>query len=240
MSRLAITTVCLDIAGTTVADDGAVQEAFTAALAGAGMAAGDRAMSVVRDAMGQSKIEVFRRVLGDEASARRANLAFERHYADAIAAGEISPIPGAAETILALRAAGIRVCLATGFSPATRDAVIDALGWRPLIDLALSPADVGRGRPWPDLPLTALIRLGGGAVSELAVVGDTASDIESGLRAGAGIVAGVLTGSGTQEALLAAGAPHILQAITGLTGLLGLGPALTEPVRSPSEPAAGR
>ena len=240
MSRLAITTACLDIAGTTVADDGAVLGAFTAALADAGMAAGDRAISVVRDAMGQSKIEVFRRVLGDEAAARRANLAFERHYADAIAAGEISPIPGAAETILALRAAGIRVCLATGFSPATRDAVIDALGWRPLIDLALSPADVGRGRPWPDLPLTALIRLGGGAVSELAVVGDTASDIESGLRAGAGIVAGVLTGSGTQEALLAAGAPHILPAITGLTGLVGLGPALTEPVRSPSEPAAGR
>ena len=76
-----------------------------------------------------------------------------------------------------LARAGIRVCLATGFSPATRDAIIDTLGWWPLIDLALSPADAGRGRPWPDLPLTALLRLGGGAVSELAVVGDTPSDI---------------------------------------------------------------
>jgi len=85
-----------------------------------------------------------------------------------------------------LRAAGIRVCLLTGFSPVTRDAVLAALDWRPLIDLALSPADAGRGRPWPDLPLTALLRLGGGAVAELATVGDTLSDIESGLRAGAG------------------------------------------------------
>ena len=74
--------------------------------------------------------------------------------------------------------------------PATRDAIIAQLGWGELIDLALSPADAGRGRPWPDLPLTALLRLGGGAVSELAVAGDTASDVESGLRAGAGIVAG--------------------------------------------------
>ena len=36
------------------------------------------------------------------------------------------------------------------------------------------------------MPLTALLRLGGGSVGELAMAGDTASDIESGLRAGAG------------------------------------------------------
>jgi beta-phosphoglucomutase-like phosphatase (HAD superfamily) len=51
-----------------------------------------------------------------------------------------------------------------GFSPATRDAIIAALGWAPLVDLVLSPADAGRGRPWPDMPLTALLRLGGGSV----------------------------------------------------------------------------
>ena len=100
--------------------------------------------------------------------------------------------------------------------------MLDALGWRPLIDLALSPADAGRGRPWPDLPLTALLRLGGGAVSELAVAGDTASDVESGLRAGAGLVAGVLTGSGSREELEKAGAPHVLDGIEGLLPLLGI------------------
>ena len=94
--------------------------------------------------------------------------------------------------------------------------------WRPLIDLALSPADAGRGRPWPDLPLTALLRLRGGSVAELAVAGDTASDVESGLRAGAGIVAGILTGTGSREELEQAGAPHILDSITDLLPLLGL------------------
>jgi phosphoglycolate phosphatase-like HAD superfamily hydrolase len=110
----------------------------------------------------------------------------------------------------------------------TRDALLDALGWRPLIDLALSPADAGRGRPWPDLPLTALLRLGGGAVSELLVVGDTPSDVESGLRAGAGVVAGVTTGTATEDELVAAGAPHVLDSVTGLVQLLAIGAA---PVR---------
>ncbi len=131
-------------------------------------------------------------------------------------------MPGAVQTLTALRDAGIKICLATGFSPVTRDAVLDALGWHPLIALALSPADAGRGRPWPDLPLTALLRLGGGAVSDLAVAGDTASDVESGLRAGAGVVAGVLTGSASKKELEAAGAPHVLEAISGLLPLLGL------------------
>jgi phosphonatase-like hydrolase len=173
--------------------------------------------------MGQSKIEVFRRILGDEALAAAANSAFEEHYARAVGDGEIAPLPGAAQTLAALRDAGIRVCLATGFAPATRDAILDALGWRTLVDLALSPADAGRGRPWPDLPLTALLRLGGGAVSELAVAGDTPSDVESGLRAGAGLVAGVLTGTGSIEDLAKAGAPHIIDSISGLIPLLGAG-----------------
>jgi phosphoglycolate phosphatase len=222
-----ITIACLDMAGTTVADDGSVMAAFRAAIAEHGLAPDtpdyDDAIAFVHATMGQSKIEVFRKILGTEERAQRANNVFEESYAASVRAGLAVPLPGAAETITALRAAGIRVCLATGFAPPTRDALLDALGWRPLIDLALSPADAGRGRPWPDLPLTALVRLGGGAVSELAVVGDTVSDVESGLRAGAGLVVGVLTGSASGEELAAAGAPHILDSITGLLPLLEIG-----------------
>jgi phosphonatase-like hydrolase len=196
-----------------------VLEAFAAAVGGLPEAAFDQAMATVRASMGQSKIEVFRRILGDEAAARKANEAFEDHYAAAVRAGNVAPLPGAEETFAALRQAGVRVCLATGFSPATRDAIIGKLGWAGLVDLALSPADagfLGRGRPWPDLPLTALLRLGGGAVGELAVAGDTASDIESGRRAGAAIVAGVLTGASTRADLEQAGAPLILDTIADI------------------------
>jgi phosphonatase-like hydrolase len=222
-----ITVACLDMAGTTVADDGSVMAAFAAAAAEFGLVPGapgyDEAIAFVRDTMGQSKIEVFRRLLGSEDRARQGNRVFEQSYAEAVRKGLVAPLPGALETITALRAAGIKVCLVTGFAPVTRDAVLDALGWRPLIDLALSPADAGRGRPWPDLPLTALIRLGGGAVTELAVVGDTASDVESGRRAGAGLVAAVSTGAGSRESLAAAGAPHLLDSISDLVQLIGVG-----------------
>ena len=213
-----ITVACLDMAGTTVADDGVVLQAFAAAVATQNLpvAAYHQAMADVRSSMGQSKIEVFRRILGDEAMARKANEAFEDHYAAAVQAGQVSAMPGAEETFASLRRAGVRICLATGFSAATRDAIIGRLGWGGLIDLALSPADAGRGRPWPDLPLTALLRLRGGAVSELAVAGDTGSDIESGLRAGAAIVAGVLTGASTRADLEQAGAPLILDTIADI------------------------
>ena len=210
-----ITVACLDMAGTTVRDDGAVLDAFASALATRNLpvAAYQRAITDVKSSMGQSKIEVFRRILGREQAAQQVNEAFEDHYAAAVRAGRVVAMPGATDVFKTCRDAGIRVCLATGFSPTTRDAIISELGWGDLIDLALSPADAGRGRPWPDLPLTALLFLHGGAVSELAVAGDTASDVESGLRAGAGIVAGVLTGASSRADLERAGAPLILDTI---------------------------
>ena len=227
MTSMPITVACLDMAGTTVADDGSVIAAFSAAVEQFGLPEGtqgyDDALAYVRETMGQSKIEVFRHILGAEDAAQQANAAFEEHYARSVRGGDVEPLPGAEATFAALRAAGIKVCLATGFSPSTRDVLLNVLGWRPLVDLVLSPADAGRGRPWPDLPLTALLRLGGGAVSELAVAGDTASDVESGLRAGAGLVAGVLTGSASRDELERAKAPVILDTIADLPPLLGIG-----------------
>jgi phosphonatase-like hydrolase len=227
-----ITVLCLDMAGTTVRDDGTVMTAFTAALAERNLpaAACHEAMKYVIATMGQSKIEVFRHVMGgDEAAAQQVNASFERHYAAAVAAGDIAPLPGAEPLFAACRDAGVRVCLSTGFSPATRDAIIAALGWAARVDLVLSPADAGRGRPWPDMPLSALLRLGGGSVRELAVAGDTPSDVESGLRAGAGLVAGVLTGTGTAAEMSAVpaatglpGSPVILDSVASLSPYLGI------------------
>ena len=213
-----ITVACLDMAGTTVADDGIVMSAFTAALSGSGLAGAEheRALRIAVETMGQSKIAVFRQIFGSEETARRANADFEGNYAAQVEAGRIAALPGAESTIKQLRSGGVKVCLTTGFSPATRDAIIAALGWADMIDLALSPADAGRGRPAPDMPLTALLRLHAEAVSELAVAGDTPSDVESGLRAGAGVVAGVLTGTGKRGDFEQAGAPLILDTIADL------------------------
>jgi phosphoglycolate phosphatase len=217
--------LCLDMAGTTVADDDSVMNAFTAAIASRNLPVDDftSAMEYARFTMGQSKIEVFRRILGAEEAAQAANAVFEETYGKSVTAGELFPIPGAVELFAACREAGIKVCLSTGFSPVTRDAIVAALGWGALVDLFLSPADAGRGRPWPDMPLTSLLRLGGGSVAELAVVGDTPSDVEAGLRAGAGLVAGVLTGASDAASLASvpaatglAGQPLILDSVADL------------------------
>ena len=113
-----VTVVILDMAGTTISDDGVVLEAFEAAVAELPGAAFEQAMADVRSSMGQSEeFEVFRRILSDETAARQADEAFEDHYAAAVRGGAISAVPGAEDTLMRLRDAGVRICLATGFSP---------------------------------------------------------------------------------------------------------------------------
>lgn len=216
----------VDMAGTTVRDEGLVEQAFLAAIRAIGQVPEERLPAMlehVRDTMGESKIVVFGRLLdGDRTRAERANIAFERAYAGLVADGGAKPIEGAAETFATLRAAGVKVALTTGFSPATQALIVDALGWRDSVDLCLAPADAGRGRPCPDLALTALLRLRASAVQALVVVGDTTADMQCGRRAGAGVVAGVLTGAHGESALRAAGADAILPSIVDLPGLLGI------------------
>jgi phosphoglycolate phosphatase len=221
----AIELVVLDMAGTTVLDDGLVERAFATAFDEHGIAtaedARDRAMERVRATMGQSKIVVFTEFAGDPKLGAAANVTFERAYADLIAAGEAQPVPGALETIRELRAAGLAVVFTTGFSRETQDVLLGALGWSDVANLALTPADAGgRGRPHPDLNLTALIRTRAASVQSMVVVGDTTSDVLSGVRAGAGRSVGVLTGAHDEAVLRDAGATDVLADVTALPELL--------------------
>jgi phosphonatase-like hydrolase len=214
---------CLDMAGTTVQDDGAVDAAFRAALAAVGVTEGSEhfraAESFVLETMGWSKADVFAALLGP-AEATRATDTFAQAYEAQVAAGGAREIPGARALLRSLRGRGVAVCLTTGFAPSTRDALLDALGWRAEVDLALSPADVGRGRPAPDMILAAMDRLGVAEPGAVVVVGDTTSDLEAGCRAGAGAVVGVLSGAHDETTL--AQAPHtaLLPDISGLVALL--------------------
>ncbi|MDR6610963.1 phosphonatase-like hydrolase [Leifsonia sp. 1010] len=217
--------VVLDLAGTTVLDDGLVQRAFERAVDAAGLAETPdqrtAALEVVRETMGQSKLAVFRSLSTDEDQAQHADAVFESTYAELIAAEGLQAVPGAEDLIRRLRATGVKVALTTGFSRRTRDVVLDALGWRDLADVTLTPAEAGRGRPYPDLPLTALLRTGASSVEGMVVVGDTASDIASGIAAGAGLVVGVLTGAHDEQTLLDAGADAVLPSVADLPELLG-------------------
>ena len=225
-----ITLAVLDMAGTTVSDDGVVEAAFVDALTGMGFdpdgADLGRHLAFVRRTMGQSKIEVFTAVFeGDEPRAHEANRRFEEAFDAAVSRGEVAALPGAEAALGALRATGVRVCLTTGFSRPTREQIIDVLGWRDLIDLSLSPEPGIRGRPYPDLVLTALMRLDVEGVRSVAVAGDTTSDVITGHRAGARVVAGVLTGAHDRNQLAEAAPTHVLASIDELPTIIAELPA---------------
>jgi phosphonatase-like hydrolase len=216
------------MAGTTIRDGGLVEQAVTVAVAGQGVVPGtaehERMLAVVRKTMGRSYIEVFRLLLdGDERLARAAHVEFERAYGLLVDDGAIAPVAGAVDAMKIMRAAGLKVALMTGFARNTQEAVLDALGWHNLIDLALSPAEAGRGRPFPDLILGAALRLGVEDMRQIVVAGDTPLDVIAGCRAGVGLVVGVLTGAADRQSLVDAGAHEVLGSIAELPDLLGVG-----------------
>jgi len=217
------TALIADMAGTTVSDGGIVLAAFGDALDALGIPEGhdERLSSItyVVDTMGRSKIEVFAELFGSD-RAHDANVAFEAAYNRRLATDGAEPIPGVAWLLEELPRRGVKVALTTGFSPTTRQALLEALGWEGLISVAVSPADAGRGRPHPDMIFEAARRLECFDLSQVIVAGDTASDMEAGVAAGAGMVIGVLTGTDDEARLTEAGATHVLTSLTALPGLL--------------------
>ncbi|GAA4103220.1 phosphonatase-like hydrolase [Streptomyces hundungensis] len=218
--------IVLDMAGTTVADGGLVERAFASAAGRLGVEPGSAEhatmLDYVRATMGESKISVFRHLFGDEDKAQTANTAFEEAYGTLVDGGLIAPVPGAREAIERLAAEGRTVVLSTGFARVTQDAILKALGWQDLVPLTLCPADAGgRGRPYPDMVLSAFLRTGAvDSVRDIAVAGDTSYDMLSGVRSGAGMVAGVLTGAHDKAALATAGATHVLGSVSELPDLI--------------------
>jgi phosphoglycolate phosphatase len=217
-----ITLACLDMAGTTVRDAGLVDSAFTEAMSAVGLEAGDlpAARDHVHKTMGLPKEVVFREILHDDARAREAVAAFDVSVLREVAAGTVEELPGATAALEQLRRQGVAVCLTTGFTSEVQAAIVAHLGWGGLVDLALAPAVGVRGRPFPDLVLTAVLRLGVEDVRAVAVAGDTVNDLTAGYRAGAGVVAGVLSGAHTRAELETAPHTHILATIAELPGVI--------------------
>jgi phosphonatase-like hydrolase len=238
---LPVTLACCGLIGTVADDRGMLERAFAEACATQGIVPGTGAyahdMVGVHEARGQSAVDVFRTLFpGVEGRAEAAALSFERSFRAAVDRTGMSPVPGAEQAIGQLRDAGIRVCLITGLSRRLLGLVLDTLGWESVADLTLCPDDAPRGFPWPDLAFTAMLRLGIEDVQAAAFAASTASGIQCGRRAGAGMVIGVLTGDHTRDRLRAAGASHFIEGITQLPALL-LGKAREAP--TPAVPAPG-
>jgi len=216
--------VAFDVAGTVLNDDGLVIAAFKAAFERTQPELwpthGAQWTQYALNTMGQSKIDVFTELLGDADRAQQANIAFEESYVSEIAKVGAVPIPGAEEIFAYLQSQGISVALTTGFSRSTLDTLITELGWRDLIDVSVTPSEAGRGRPHPDMLQKAATTLGVTNPANVIVLGDTASDMKSGVAFGAGHVIGVLTGAHDELTLHDAGATTVVNSVADLKSLV--------------------
>jgi phosphonatase-like hydrolase len=146
---------------------------------------------------------------------------FAAYLHAAYADGPIAEVPGAGEFFAWLRQAGARVALTTGFDRATRDLILKHLGWdNGRLDAAVSAEDVAAGRPAPYMLFRAMELTGVYDVARLAVIGDTALDLEAGTNAGARFVVGVLGGAHDLARLGRARHTHLLERLQDLRLIL--------------------
>jgi len=216
--------VAFDVAGTVLNDDGLVisafKKAFEATQPDLWPTHGVEWTQYALDTMGQSKIDVFTKLIGDVEKAHQANVAFEESYVQEIAEVGAEPIAGAEDLFKYLQSKGIAVTLTTGFSRSTLDTLLIELGWKDLIDLSITPSEAGRGRPHPDMLNMAVEVLGITKPEHVIVLGDTASDMQAAVAFGAGQAIGVLTGAHDEHTLHDAGATSVINSVADLKSLI--------------------
>lgn len=221
MIKTTIELVVLDMAGTTVRDAGQVPQAFTSALAAHGVAVTPQAINSLR---GASKRLAILSLLPDDANretrAAQVYTTFVEHLARAFD-GSVEPVPGAPAAIAALRAAGIRVALNTGFDRETTNLLLDALGWRQgVVDAVVCGDEVAQGRPAPYMIFRCMEATGITDVRSVANAGDTVLDLLAGHNAGVALNIGVLSGAHGRDQMQEQPHTHLLGSVADLPGLL--------------------
>lgn len=212
-----------DMAGTTVDEDNLVYKTVRKAVQRAGHEVSLE--TVLAHAAGKEKLQAIRDVLAVAAAgqateelARMAYLDFVQLLCTAYAENAAKPMPGAELVFQELKAHGVSVVLNTGYSSSVAQQLLEQLGWvgHPLIDLVVTADDVQRSRPHPDMIFFAMEKLGITDAKSVGKIGDSIVDIEEGLNAGCGLVAGITTGAQTAEQLRSANPTHVLDSLEGL------------------------
>lgn len=198
--RLAV----LDVGGTVIYDTADVPAVFKSALARNGL---DVTVAQLHEWRGAAKREVVARLAaGSAADPERVYADFQQLLVASFAEHGVKPIEGAEQAIEALRGAGVRVALTTGFDRKVADELLSQLGWSAKLDALVCADEVARGRPAPDMILRAMQLRGIPDPREVLCAGDTDNDLRAGEQAGAGANLGVLTGAHDRARLEAA--PH--------------------------------
>jgi phosphonatase-like hydrolase len=227
-----VSLVCCDIVGAAAADDSVLERAFAEAIATQGVVAGTaayvRSMVQFDRTRGWPPADVMRSLFPeDEIRAQAAILAFEWSFRAVVDRFGMLPANGANEALAKLTAAGVKLCLMSSLSRPAFSLIMEQLDWWQRADLVLCADDVARGFPWPDLILTAVLRLGIADVRNVAIVTASEGGVRSARRAGSPFVIGMLSDRGDAARLRRAGATHLLADIGELPDLVASGPGIT-------------
>jgi phosphoglycolate phosphatase len=226
-----VSLVCCDLLGAAALDGSALERAFAEAIATQGVVTGTKAyvqaMVQFDRARGWPPVDIMHTLFPEEPiRAQAANLAFERSFLATVDRFGVAPVPGADDALTKLGAGGTKLCLVASLSRPALSLLLERLGWWQRADMILCAEDVTRGFPWPDLLLTAVLRLGTGDVRAMAVATASESGVLAAQRAGAQMIIGVLSGVHDAARLRRAGATHLLSDLAELPDLVASGEVL--------------
>lgn len=221
--------VVLDMAGTTLKDENNVAEAFQKAMKNYGY---EIPIGIINPLMGFKKTEAILMMLEEyEPDASKiTNQIIEQIHEDFTeimikfyeTSQTISALPGVEETMLAIKAVGIKIGMNTGFSKRVAEVIVKRLKWKEkgLIDILVGSDEVERGRPYPFMIQKMRTALGIEQTATIAKVGDTEVDMMEGHQAGCAYIIGVTSGAYTREELEKANPTHIIDSFKDLLSIL--------------------
>ena len=221
--RLAV----FDIAGTTVADDHAVANAFRKAFESYGY--DEISEEDVKPLMGYKKpiaIGMVLEKLGIEWDADLIENIHNEFVSEMMDhyeySPDVKPMLQAENVFLQLKEKGIKIALNTGFSKDIADVIVSRLQWkeRGLIDDYIASDEVEEGRPQPFMIQTLMKRAGIDDSKEVIKIGDTEVDVNEGRNAGCSLVVAVTTGAFTKQQLEEYHPDHIIDDLSQLPALI--------------------
>lgn len=207
--------VVFDLDGTLVDSYSAIAASLNHARAAFALPALDEA--VVRRAVGRGLESLVAEWVGPRRVEDGVRL-FRERYAEIYTAGT-SALPGAGALLRTLRAARLRLALASNKPARFSRGILQALGWEESFACVAGPDVVGSTKPDPAMIEHCLhsLRL---TAAEVVYVGDMLLDVETADRAGVKLVL-VEGGSASRAELRASGRP-VIPSLRELAPRLGL------------------
>jgi phosphonatase-like hydrolase len=222
--RLAV----FDMAGTTVAEGGAVYRALADTLRERGVSVSQEALHQIKGTDKRDALRIlvessplFEELMPELSCLHESFVERLLHFYETDPT--VTEVEGTSETFNWLRQNNIKVALNTGFNREIAQVLIDRLGWerRGLIDSSITSDEVERGRPYPFMIATLMDRFNIIDPGEVIKVGDAPSDLLEGYHSGCGLVIGVLGGSSTREQLEIHPHDHLIESVARLPELIG-------------------